>query len=211
MSNRFTLYGVFLSGPTYKVGLMLSLSGQPFAYRHINLREGAHKTPEYLAINRYGQVPALRDESDSRVFVQSAVILEVLADRLGKFGGADRWERIEAREWMFWDFDRLAPQTYRLRGQALGFRNMAKETVEMYQGEAKLAYTMLDKHLTGREFMVGSAPSIADIDIYGVLAYAAPGGIVIDEYPAIAAFMKRIEALPGFGTPEEILPKADRA
>lgn len=210
MSNRYTLYGVFLSGPTYKVGLMLSMCGQPFAYRHINLREGQSKTPEYLTINRFGQVPALKDESDGRVFVQSAVILEVLADRLGKFGGADRWERISAREWMFWDFDRFAPPTFRLRGQALGFRNMAPETVEMYRNEVKLAYGMLETHLTGRDFMVGAGPTIADIDIYGVLAYAAAGGIDLGAYPAISAFMTRFEALPGFGSPEAILPKADR-
>src|SRR2546421_9366718 len=56
---RFTLHGVWLSGPTYKVGLMLSLSGARFSYEHVNLREGAHKRPEYLAKNRFGQVPCL--------------------------------------------------------------------------------------------------------------------------------------------------------
>jgi glutathione S-transferase len=111
---------------------------------------------------------------------------------------------------MFWDFDRFAPPTFRLRGQALGFRNLAPETVEMYRNEVKLAYGMLETHLTGRDFMVGAGPTIADIDIYGVLAYAAAGGIDLTAYPAISAFMQRFVALPGFGLPEEILPKADR-
>src|SRR6185369_3396894 len=59
--SKLTLYGIWLSGPTYKAGLALSLMGQPFAYKHVDLRAGAHKQPEYLAINRFGQVPALVD------------------------------------------------------------------------------------------------------------------------------------------------------
>jgi glutathione S-transferase len=55
--DGFTLYGIALSGPTYKVALMLSLCGQRFSYRHMNLAKGAHKQPEFLAVNRYGQVP----------------------------------------------------------------------------------------------------------------------------------------------------------
>src|SRR5207253_8107823 len=54
---RFTLRGIWLSGPIHKVGLMLSLSGAPFSYVHANLRDGEHKQPEYLAKNRFGQVP----------------------------------------------------------------------------------------------------------------------------------------------------------
>ena len=59
--SKMTLYGIWLSGPTYKAGLALSLMGQPFAYKHVDLRAGAHKQPDYLAVNRYGQVPALVD------------------------------------------------------------------------------------------------------------------------------------------------------
>ncbi|TMJ37157.1 MAG: hypothetical protein E6G87_08945, partial [Alphaproteobacteria bacterium] len=54
--ERFTLHGFALSGPTYTVALMLSLCRHPFSYIHVNLREGAHKQPDYLVKNRYGQV-----------------------------------------------------------------------------------------------------------------------------------------------------------
>lgn len=210
MSERFTLHGNFMSGPTYKVGLMLALAGRSFAYRHLNLREGAQKKPEYLALNRFGQVPCLVDNSDGRHFVQSAVILEVLADRLGVLGGADRWERIEAREWMFWEFDRLAPPLYRARTIRLGIRQAHEATLEMYMNEGKLALSFLDQHLTSRDWMVGAAPSIADVDIYGVIAYAADGGFSLADYPALARFVARVQALPGFAPADELLPRADR-
>ncbi len=86
--TAFTLHGIALSGPTYKVALMFALCSERFSYRHINLREGAHKTPEFLAINRYGQVPAL-SHGDLKL-CQSAAILEYLSEVLGKFGGATR-------------------------------------------------------------------------------------------------------------------------
>ena len=54
MPARYTLHGIFASGPTYKVGLMLSLAGEHFDYVHVNLREGEHKRPEYLAKQRFG-------------------------------------------------------------------------------------------------------------------------------------------------------------
>ena len=81
--QRFTLHGFALSGPTYTVALMLSLCKHPFSYIHVNLREGAHKQPDYLVKNRYGQVPCLRD---GQIFLcQSAAILEHLSTALGKF------------------------------------------------------------------------------------------------------------------------------
>ncbi len=62
--QRFTLHGTMTSGPTYTVGLMLSLCRHPFSYIHVNLREGQHKQPDYLVKNRYGQVPTPARRAD---------------------------------------------------------------------------------------------------------------------------------------------------
>ena len=70
------------------------------------LREGQHKQPDYLVKNRYGQVPALRD--GQTYFVQSAAILQHLADELHKFDGKTDIERNRIREWMFWLWDKLS-------------------------------------------------------------------------------------------------------
>src|SRR5664279_3999678 len=102
----FTLYGFATSGPTYTAALDLSLMRHPFSYIHINLREGAHKQPDYLVKNRYGQVPALRD--GQMVSVQSAAILLHLSEALDKFGSKVPLERQRIREWLFWQWDKLA-------------------------------------------------------------------------------------------------------
>jgi glutathione S-transferase len=168
MPARYTLHGIFASGPTYKVGLMLSLAGEPFDYVHVNLREGEHKRPEYLAKQRFGQVPLLEDNSNGRQLCQSASILEYLADKTGKFGGATLEERVEAREWVFWGWDRLTRGIYRTRAAKLGFATSAPEVLAHYMAEGQGALKILDQHLAARSYVVGEAPTFADVDLYGI-------------------------------------------
>src|SRR5918997_757979 len=172
MAARFELHGITFSGPTYKVGLMLSLMGEPFDYVHLNMMAGEHKQPPYLSRQRYGQVPLLVDRSNGRHLCQSAAILEYLADTLGKFGGATLDERLQAREWLYWDFDRLAPSIYRSRGIRAGFMKGGEESLELCAANAASALKTLDRHLAGRNWIVGEGVTIADIDLYGVLVYA---------------------------------------
>ncbi|WP_052341649.1 glutathione S-transferase family protein [Salinarimonas rosea] len=207
---RFLLHGIWLSGPTYKVALFLALAGEPFDFELVNLREGAHKAPGYVARQRYGQVPLLEDRSNGRGLCQAASILEYLADVTGKMGGATLDERIRAREWMFWDYDRFAVPIYRCRGVKLGFRQAPEEAVAMWTAEGEAALAVLDGHLQGRDFLVGEGPTMADVDLYGVASYAEAGGFSLEARPALRAWMARIEALPGFGPPEAIVPKETR-
>jgi glutathione S-transferase len=211
MAARYELHGLWLSGPTYKVGLMLALCGEPFDYVHVNLRAGEHKSPAFLAKQRFGQVPLLIDKGNGRTLCQSASILEYLAEMLGKFAGDTVEEKIQAREWMFWDFDRLAPNIYRSRGLRLGLRSMPFDTAAMYFNEGNVALKVLDDHLKGRNWVVGKGPTIADIDIFGVIDYAAAGGFNLAQYANISAWITRFKGLSGFGEADVILPKESRA
>jgi len=206
--ERFTLHGFALSGPTYTVALMLSLCRHPFSYIHVNLREGAHKQPDYLVKNRYGQVPCLRD---GQIFLsQSAAILEYLAGKLGKFDGKTEFEQQRVREWMFWIWDKLAAPIYRLRQRARGLRQFGDEVKVMYDTESRSALAVLDHELAKSEWLTGRKPTIADIDAYGVIRFAAEAGMDVSGYPRIAEWKKRFEALPGFATPEQLLPLESR-
>lgn len=209
MTTRFTLNGFWLSGPTYKVGLMLSLCGEDFAFNSINLRAGEHKTPAFLAKNRFGQVPVLEDAKTGLALCQSAAILEHLAAELGKFKGDGAGDLARAREWMFWDFDRLTGPIYRSRAQRFGIRNFTQAIMEMYWAEGNMALKVLDEALAKSDWLAGSQPTIGDIDVYGVVVYAPQAGFGLEAYPAIGAWMKRMEALPGF-IASDGLPKASR-
>jgi glutathione S-transferase len=190
---------------------MLALAGQPFDYVSVALRAGEHKAPGYVARQRYGQVPMLVDHETGLNLTQSASILEYLAQSLGRFGGDSPQEGILAREWMYWDFDRLAMHIYRLRGQRLGFRSIAQPIAEMHFAEGNAALKVLEEHMAGRDWIVGKGVTIADIDIYGVLAYAPAGGFVLGGYPNIAAWMARMESQPGFVGALDLLPKETKA
>ncbi|WP_162815669.1 glutathione S-transferase family protein [Microvirga aerophila] len=155
MPTRFELHGITFSGPTYKVGLMLSLAGEAFDYVHLDMMAGAHKQPAHMARQRYGQVPLLIDKSNGRHLCQSAAILEYLSDTLGKFGGSTLDERLQAREWLYWDFDRLAAPIYRARTIKLGIRQAPPEVLEDCTKGGQAALKVLDAHLAGRDWLVG--------------------------------------------------------
>jgi glutathione S-transferase len=206
MANRFQLHGIMLSGPCYKVALMLALSGEPFDYHHVALRAGAHKTPEYTAINRFAVVPTLTDTLYSRHLTQSAAVLEYLADTLGRFGGSTLDERLRAREWMYWDFDRLAVPVYRMRAIRRGARSFPQPTAEMWNADAETALDVLEAQLARTPWLAGENATIADIDVYGVVHYAPAGGFDLARRPHVQAWMTRFEALPGFARPEVLMP-----
>jgi len=209
MANRFTLYGHHASGPTYKVALMLALCGEPFTYHHVDLRSGAQKQPDYLAKNRFGQVPCLHD--GAHYFCQSASILQYLAEVLKKFGGKNAEEHARIREWMFWDFDKLAHHVFRARAIAVGFWKPELSLGEMYQREANAALATLETHLGKHEWLVGGRPTVADVDVYGVIRYAPDGGLDLSKYPKLSAWKTRFEAQPGFGAPDQLLPAESKA
>ncbi len=206
--GRFTLYGFASSTNTYTAALMLSLCRHPFSYIHVNLREGAHKQPDYLVKNRYGQVPALRD--GQTVVVQSAAILMHLSESLGKFDPKTSLERNRMREWLFWQWDKLAVPVFRLRARSKGLRQFGDEVRIMYDTEAKAALAVLELELGKTEWVVGKKPTVADVGIYGVLRYAPEANIELGHYPNVIAWKKRFEELPGFATPEQLLPMESR-
>ena len=204
---RFTLHGHNISGPTYKVGLMLSLTGTPFNYEHVDLRSGANKADVFLAKNRYGQVPVLEDHEKNECLCQSSVILDYLADETGKFGGKDRSSRLRAREWQFWGAGALSTGVYRTRAAKLGIFSFPEQVVEANLQLGHLALKELNRLLDGRDWLVGAGPTIADVDIYGIATYAAQAEMDLGSYPALRKWMARVEGLPGFRDIRSCLPQ----
>lgn len=207
VEEPFTLHGVFLSMPSAKVGLMLSMCGAKWAYRHVNMREGQHKTPEYLAMNRFGQVPVL--QHGTRFVAQSNAILQYLAEHFGRFRGRDG-ERWRVLEWLNWDFDRFSTGVGLSRTFAK-FQPQTHDEVKNFmraRGEAALA--TLDRHLGTSKFLVGGTPTIADIAIFPWVATAEEGGFNVANYPNVQSWAERMLTFPGVAHPYTIMPKEDR-
>jgi glutathione S-transferase len=212
MNSGFVLHGSPHSLPTYRVALMLRLSGVAFAFRYVSFQRKMHLTAEFRALSRWGQVPVL--EHDGHILLQSPAILEYLAELLGHFGGADATARQHIREWLFWDADRLYPPLYGWYGVELGRRGLLPLAFDPvlaaeFDRKGAAALGILDASLAGRHFMVGDAATIADICCYADIAFAKLGVKDLTAWPDVAAWAERIEALPGFAAPFDLLSMQD--
>lgn len=203
--DRLTLYGSFTSSSTYKPMLYLALARLPFSFRTVNLKFGRQKEPEYLAVNRYGQVPAVRQSG--LTIVQSNVILDYLARTTGHFAGATEQERWTAREWLSWEADNIT-NVAKVRHYSR-FRAVDPAVMEYFRPLADAAVGFVDAALQGRDWLVGHAPTIADIGCWGRMVFMAEGGMDITRWPNVHAWSQRIAAMPGFALPYDLIPKKD--
>jgi glutathione S-transferase len=210
--QRFTLYGSPHSLPTYKVALMLRLAGEPFSFRYVSFQKGMHKTPEFLALSRWGQVPVLLD--GDRVHLQSAAIVEHLAETLGRFQGPDPAARQRVREWLYWNADVLFPPIFNCYAVQLGQRKLLPIHVEpviadYHRGRAEAALSVLDSHLARRDYLCAAEPTIADLFCYGDAAFAEICAFDLQRWTNVAPWARRVTTLAGFAPPFELLAMED--
>jgi glutathione S-transferase len=206
--KRFTLYGSPHSLPTYKAALMLRLSGVPFSFRYVSFQKGMHKTAEFLALSRWGQVPVLVD--GGRSYTQSAAIVEHLAETLGRFQGPDPQTRQAVREWLYWDVDALFPPVFNCYGVRLGQQKLLPISVEpmiadYHRGRAEAALSVLDAQLAHRDFLCAAEPTIADLFCYGDVAFAEICAFDLKRWANVAGWSERVTALPAFKAPFALL------
>jgi glutathione S-transferase len=193
---RRRLYRHPLSGHSHRVQLMLSLLGCDGELVDVDLAAGAHKAPGFLALNAFGQVPVLED--GGIIIADSNAILVYLAmtyDRSGKWYPRDPESAANVQRWMSVAAGQLASGPASARLAALFGVPLDKT---MAQGVAATLFALLESELASRPYLAGAAPTIADIALYSYTAHAPEGGISLDPYPSIRAWIHRIESLPGF-------------
>ncbi len=206
-AGRIVFYGSTNSMPAAKVALMLALAGVPYSYRYVDLAQGGQRQPDYLAMNRFGQVPVLKHGDVT--LAQSNVILRYLAGALGKFGGAGAAERREIAQWLDWEADLMSSGIRALRA-AVRFLNAEPAVRQYIRGRAERALDMLDAALADRPFLVGGRPTIADIAVLPHLMVAAEAEIDLAPYGNVRAWIERMTARPGARHPYELMPREDR-
>ena len=190
------LHRFALSGHSHRVELFLSLLGLPYELIDTDLPKGAHKSPEFLAKNPFGQVPVLEDGditlSDSNAIL---VYLAMRYDAAGRWLPRDPASAARVQQWLSISAGQLAhgPAAARL---AVVFG--AKVDCDQAKMIAAQLYAVLDAHLARERFLVGAAPTIADIALYSYTAHAPEGGVSLDTYVHVREWLTRIEALPGF-------------
>ena len=205
-SNRLTLFGSFTSSSSFKPMLFLTLARLPFSFRTVNLKFDAQKEDWYLAINRYGQVPALKHRG--LVIVQSNIILDYLARETGYFLPDNEQDQWRAREWLSWEADAVT-NVAKVRHYNR-FRKVDPAVMDYFTPLATSALDVVDAALKDRDWLVADTCTIADLGCWGRMVFMAEGGLEISNWPNIEAWSKRITALPGYEHPYGLIPKKDR-
>lgn len=190
------LYGHELSGNSYKVKLMLSLLGLDYEWIQVDLLTGAHKQPEFLALNPFGQVPVLVD--GNIVLADAQAILVYLARQYG----GESWLPLEAEpmsrvvRWLSTTAGevRQGPESVRL----YYLFNATSINLERATQKSEFILTQLNHHLAKREWLELGHPTIADVAAFPYVALARDGKIDLDSYPHVLAWIDRIKHLPGF-------------
>jgi len=190
------LYGFPLSGHSHRVELMLSLLGLPSEFIPVDLKQGAHKTPEFLAtLNSFGQVPAIDD--NGTILADSNAILVYLANRYGdgQWLPSDPVGQARVQRWLSAAAGQLhaGPASARL---AVVFGADVDTVTAISRSHALLA--LVEQQLSQSRFLAGEQPSIADIAFYTYVAHAPEGNVSLADYPQVRAWLASIEALPGF-------------
>jgi glutathione S-transferase len=162
------LYGHPESGHTYKVALALELAGIPFEYRWVDVFKPREQRPaDFQAASRHGEIPVL---VDGVPLVQSNAILLHLADKHRVLGGESPATVALAREWLFWEANRIGISLPNLR-HYLRFDDSAPPAgvLDWLRGRLQSDLQRLEKELSDSPWLLGAAPSVADIACFALL------------------------------------------
>lgn len=189
------LYFHPLSGHSHRARLFLSLLGIEHEETVVDLTKREQKTPEFLKLNPFGQVPVIDDQGT--VVVDSNAILVYLAKKYDKTGwlpeepaaaaAVQKWLSVAAGDVAYGP---AAARVITVFGASLN----ADEVI----ARAHILLKRVEAALTGREWLAAARPTLADVALYSYIARAPEGNVDLSAYPNVRAWLARVEALPGF-------------
>ena len=194
------------SGNAYKAALALELSGLEWEPVFVDFFGGETRTSDWRnTLNVQGEVPVLVD-GDVKL-TQSGVIQAYVTQKTGKFGGAPG-EELEVLRWVLFDNHKMSSQAGVLRFlmNFLAEDKRPAEVIGWLSARLKAALQVLDAHLEGRDWIVGSAITNADLSNCGYLFYPEPFTFVRSDHPNIDRWLSNIEATPGWKHPYDLMP-----
>jgi GST-like protein len=184
----------------HKITLFLEETGLEYKIHPVNIGKGEQFQPAFLAISPNNRIPAIVDNAPAdggkpiTVFESGAILL-YLAGKTGRFIPKDLRGQVQTLEWVMWQMGGLGP----MAGQNHHFRNYAPEklpyAIDRYVKETSRLYAVLDKRLSGRDFIVGREYTIADMACYPWIIPDRQGQD-IEDFPNLKRWHAAIRARP---------------
>ena len=196
------LYRFALSGHSHRAELALSLMRLPHTLVDVDLMKGAHKTPQFLQLNPFGQVPVL-DDGGTIVFDSNAILVYLAA----KYDPEGRWQPREPRAlaavqgWLSTAAGPLAFGSAAARLISLfGTNTVFGSTYDAHDviARAHALLGVMDAELAQRAFLAGDHATLADVAMYSYTVSAPEGNVDLAPYRHVRDWLARVEALPGF-------------
>ena len=191
-----TLYDYLDSGNGYKIRLLLALLEQPYHWVELDIMKGETRTPEFLAKNPNGRIPAL-ELDDGTCLAESDAILWYLAEGT-PFLPAQRTERAQVLQWMFFEQyshePYVATPRFILKHLPADSPRRAELPKRLEQGRAALG--VMERHLTGRRYFVGERYSIADMALYAYTHVAHEAQLDLTPFKEIRTWLDRVAGQP---------------
>ena len=185
------IYGDSISGNCLKVKWTANLLGLSYRWIETSALTGETRTPAYLAMNPAGQVPLVRF-ADATILAQSNAIILHFAEG-SPLIPTDVHQRAKMYEWMFWEQYSHEPYVAVARFQVRYLGKAASEIEPRIVERGKGALKLLEDSLSGRDFLVGDALSLADIALVAYTRVAHEGGFDMRDYPAVQRWIARVE------------------
>jgi glutathione S-transferase len=196
--DSIILYGDSRSGNCYKLKLLCAEMGIGYHWHEVDILAGETHTPEFLAMNPNGKIPLLA-LPDGRHLAESNAILCYLADG-SEFLFGTAYERALVLQWLF--FEQYSHEPYiatsRFIIRFLGSPPDRRKDLEIKREGGLKALRIMDDQLAQQDYLVNQRYSIADIALYAYTHVAEEGGFGLDDYPAIRAWIERIEQRPNY-------------
>jgi glutathione S-transferase len=192
------VFGVSISGNCYKVRLALEQLGLPYEWNEVDMMAGATHSPSFLAMNPNAKVPVLEIEPGKHL-PESDAILFYLADGTPLLP-SDRLARAQVLQWMF--FEQYSHEPYvavaRFIVRFLEADHPRRVEMPRLLERGHQALAVMETQLHGRKYFVGDTYSIADIALYAYTHAAPEAGFDLSPYPAVRAWLTRVESTPRF-------------
>ena len=189
------------SGNCYKIVLTAALLGIPLTTREYDIMKGETRTPAFLAgVNASGRIPVL--QIGDRLLPESNAACWYLAQG-SALVPADRFAQADVLRWMFFEQYNHEPNVATLRfwlhfvGEA-DLNETQRTQIPAKRAAGEAALKLMDENLAGRHWFVGTGVTLADIALFAYTHVCEDGGFALADYPAVSAWVERMQALPGF-------------
>ena len=195
----YRLYDYRPSGNGYKVRLVMKALAIPYELVELDIKVGATRTPAFLAKNPNGRIPLL-EVPGRGCLAESHAIISFLAEG-SALVPTDPWHRAQMWQWMCFEQYNLEPNIGTARFWLASLKRtpaeLGERLTEKHQ-KGREALAVLEQGLEGRPFLVAERYSLADIALYAYTHASAEAGLPLDPYPAIRAWIGRVENQPGW-------------